>query len=90
MFFIDSLAIACIAIGFLTIWDCHELAKIPHFYSLHAWLGLTTMGLFAIQVRQKQCKMQGRCNLLINDILITRIIILLSCYSSLWLDSSAF
>jgi len=44
-----SLAIACIAIGFLTIWDCHEIARIPHFYSLHAWLGLTTMGLFAIQ-----------------------------------------
>jgi len=46
-----SLAIACIAIGFLTIWESHESAfpKIPHFYSLHSWLGLATMGLFAIQ-----------------------------------------
>lgn len=47
-----ALSIACIAIGFLTVWDSHELVtpKIPHFYSLHSWLGLTTMGLFAIQV----------------------------------------
>jgi hypothetical protein len=46
-----ALAIACIAIGFLTVWDYHELSSppIPHFYSLHSWLGLTTMGLFAIQ-----------------------------------------
>ncbi|OXA58732.1 cytochrome b reductase 1 isoform X3 [Folsomia candida] len=46
-----ALSIACIAIGFLTVWDAHELVtpKIPHFYSLHSWLGLTTMGLFAIQ-----------------------------------------
>lgn len=47
-----AFGIACIAIGFLTVWDSHELAspKIPNFYSLHSWLGLTTMGLFAIQV----------------------------------------
>ncbi|CAL8074978.1 unnamed protein product [Orchesella dallaii] len=46
-----AFAIACIAIGFLTVWDSHELVnpKIPNFYSLHSWLGLTTMGLFAIQ-----------------------------------------
>jgi len=46
-----ALSIACIAIGFLTVWDFHEFGspKIPHFYSLHSWLGLTTMGLFAIQ-----------------------------------------
>lgn len=33
--------------------SAHELVtpKIPHFYSLHSWLGLTTMGLFAIQVK---------------------------------------
>lgn len=46
-----AFSIACIAIGFLTVWDSHELPeqKIPNFYSLHSWLGLTTMGLFAIQ-----------------------------------------
>ncbi|ODM96209.1 hypothetical protein Ocin01_10471 [Orchesella cincta] len=40
-----AFSIACIAIGFLTVWDSHELAspKIPNFYSLHSWLGLTTM-----------------------------------------------
>ena len=48
-----ALSIACIAIGFFTVWDFHEMSspKIPNFYSLHSWLGLTTMGLFAIQVR---------------------------------------
>ncbi|CAG7836587.1 unnamed protein product [Allacma fusca] len=46
-----AFSIVCIAIGFLTVWDSHELEnpKIPNFYSLHSWLGLTTMGLFAIQ-----------------------------------------
>lgn len=47
-----AMGAACIAIGFLTIWDSKEFAlpsKIPHFYSLHSWLGLTTMGLFVLQ-----------------------------------------
>ncbi|XP_019872564.1 lysosomal membrane ascorbate-dependent ferrireductase CYB561A3 isoform X2 [Aethina tumida] len=47
-----SLAIPCVAVGFLAVLDSHNLAQptpIPNFYSLHSWIGLVTMGLFAIQ-----------------------------------------
>jgi len=51
------LAIPCIVMGFIATWDYHEnrvtadgrAAPIPHFYSLHSWLGLATMGLFLLQ-----------------------------------------
>jgi len=51
------LAAPCIAIGFVAVWDYHNdrrdsqgnPAPVPHFYSLHSWMGLTTMGLFALQ-----------------------------------------
>jgi len=52
------LAAPCIAIGFVAVYDYHNLRKddktgehqpIPHFYSIHSWMGLTTMGLFALQ-----------------------------------------
>ncbi|XP_044753982.1 plasma membrane ascorbate-dependent reductase CYBRD1 isoform X2 [Coccinella septempunctata] len=46
-----ALAIPCVALGFLAVLDSHNLADppIPNFYSLHSWIGLVTMGLFAIQ-----------------------------------------
>jgi len=50
------LAIPCIAIGFIAVLDSHNLrtvdgnpAPIPNFYSLHSWIGLAAMGLFALQ-----------------------------------------
>lgn len=51
------LAAPCIALGFVATWDYHNLRTdndgnpnpIPNFYSLHSWMGLTTMGLFALQ-----------------------------------------
>jgi len=52
------LAAPCIAIGFVATYDYHNdrvdkktgnPEPIPHFYSIHSWMGLTTMGLFALQ-----------------------------------------
>ena len=52
------LGIPCIGLGFLAIWNYHIIRKdrvgntdpLPHFYSIHSWLGLVTMGLASIQV----------------------------------------
>ncbi|XP_057378375.1 transmembrane ascorbate-dependent reductase CYB561-like isoform X4 [Daphnia carinata] len=46
------LAVPAIVMGFLTVWDSRNLSVPPieNFWSLHSWMGLTTMGLFAIQV----------------------------------------
>ena len=45
------LAIPCIVIGFMAAWDYHALQEkpIPHFYSIHSWLGLATMAMFLLQ-----------------------------------------
>jgi len=55
--FFHILAIPCVVLGFLSVWDYHSLRTdkdgnldpIPHFYSIHSWLGLATMGLFLLQ-----------------------------------------
>jgi len=55
--FFHILAMPCVALGFLAVWDYITLRKdkegnpdpITHFYSIHSWLGVLTMGLFSIQ-----------------------------------------
>jgi len=52
------LAAPCIAIAFVAVYD-YKNDRVndknntpdpqPHFYSIHSWMGLTTMGLFALQ-----------------------------------------
>ncbi|CAH0555999.1 unnamed protein product [Brassicogethes aeneus] len=46
-----ALAIPCVAVGFIAVLDFHNMARptMPNFYSIHSWVGLVTMGLFAIQ-----------------------------------------
>uniref|UniRef100_A0A336KHM1 CSON003216 protein n=1 Tax=Culicoides sonorensis TaxID=179676 RepID=A0A336KHM1_CULSO len=44
-----ALAIPCIVVGFLIVWDYKNQTGTAHFYSLHSWLGLITMGLFGLQ-----------------------------------------
>ncbi|KAK7865795.1 hypothetical protein R5R35_001261 [Gryllus longicercus] len=48
---LHALAIPCVVVGFWAALDWHELQQppLPHFHSLHSWLGLVTMGLFALQ-----------------------------------------
>ncbi|XP_037898091.1 cytochrome b561 isoform X2 [Glossina fuscipes] len=44
-------AIPCIVMAFLAVFESHNLVEPPkpHFYSLHTWLGLITMAMFAVQ-----------------------------------------
>ena len=51
------LAIPCVVVGFISAWDYHSLRRtqediidpLPHFYSIHSWLGLLTLGFFFMQ-----------------------------------------
>jgi len=46
------LAVPCIVIAFLAVWDYKSRAERPvlHFYSVHSWLGLAAMALFSLQL----------------------------------------
>lgn len=52
------LAVPCIVLAFLAVWDYKSLRKGPdgqedpvfHFYSIHSWLGLAAMATFSLQL----------------------------------------
>ena len=58
------LAVPCIALGFIAVWDYKSLRTnpIPHFYSIHSWLGLGAMGLFTLQVAREHKIKTAFCN----------------------------
>ncbi|XP_012161840.2 cytochrome b reductase 1 isoform X2 [Ceratitis capitata] len=49
--FFHACAIPCVALGFLSVFDSHNLSDPPkvNFYSMHSWLGFVTMGMFVLQ-----------------------------------------
>lgn len=54
------LAVPAVVMGFITVLDSRNLSIPPkvNFYTLHSWMGLTTMGLFAIQVARMVIELQ--------------------------------
>jgi len=45
--------IPCVLFGGVAAMEYHRLKGLPHMYSLHSWMGLLTLMLFAIQVKIK-------------------------------------
>ena len=55
---LQLMAVPCLVLAFMAVWDYKALRAdnsgqprpVPHFYSIHSWLGLGALGMFAIQV----------------------------------------
>lgn len=45
-----SICLVTSLLGVVAIFRAHALAEIPHWYSLHSWIGTLTMSLFSLQL----------------------------------------
>lgn len=45
------LALLLSIVGLFAVFDYHRVFHIPDLYSLHSWVGISTVGLFTFQVR---------------------------------------
>lgn len=46
---IHCLALLFAAIGLYAVFENHAVKNIPHLYSLHSWVGITTIALMVLQ-----------------------------------------
>ncbi|GAA0147491.1 hypothetical protein Leryth_002922 [Lithospermum erythrorhizon] len=47
--FLNLIALLCGALGIYAVFKYHIETEIPDLYSLHSWIGISTIGLFCIQ-----------------------------------------
>ena len=47
---LQAVVMIMVVVGLVTVFDFHNAQKIPNMYSLHSWIGLSSVILFFLQV----------------------------------------